>query len=165
VEDDEQTQQGGGLQGAVPILASVAAGAAAGAIAVVARKALSGDGGDEGEGGDGSSQARGRKEDRGTAFDDIGQVADDLAGLVDQLREEAEGEPDFRRLIELADAISEYADQAANAFEASPGSDDDGERSEQRVTDDLMNRIGELTGGERQKAGAGARGRDEKESA
>lgn len=160
--EDEQTQQGGGFQAAVPLLASVAAGAAAGAIAVVARKALSGDGGDEGERGDGAS---GREEDGGTAFEDIEQVADDLAGLVDQLRAEAQGEPDFRRLVELSDAISEYADQAANAFEASAGSDGEGEASEGRVTDDLMSRIGELTGGAREKAGAGARGKGEKESA
>ena len=140
--EDEQTQQGGGFQGAVPLLASVAAGAAAGVIAVVARKALSG----RGEGGDASTRDNGG-EGGGTAFDDIGQV---------------EGEPDFRRLIELADTISEYADQAANAFAASAGSDDEEEGSE-RVTDDLMTRIGDLTGGVRQKVGAGARGRDEKE--
>jgi hypothetical protein len=162
--EDEQTEQSGGFQGAVPLLASVAAGAAAGAIAVVARKALSGDGGDEGEGGGEASSASDR-EDGGTAFDDIDQVADDLAGLVDELRAQAEGEPDFRRLVELADAISEYADQAANAFEASTGSDEESESSERRVTDDLMSRIGELTGGEREKAGAGAGGKGEKESA
>ena len=155
--EDEQTQQGGGFQGAVPLLASVAAGAAAGVIAVVARKALSG----RGECGDASTRDNGG-EGGGTAFDDIGQVADDLAGLVDELRAQAEGEPDFRRLIELADTISEYADQAANAFAASAGSDDEEEGSE-RVTDDLMTRIGDLTGGVRQKVGAGARGRDEKE--
>jgi hypothetical protein len=165
--EDEQTEQGGGFQGAVPLLASVAAGAAAGAIAVVARKALSGGGGDEGEGGDEPSRDGGRDDDRGTAFDDIGQVADDLEGLVDELRGQAEGEPDFRRLIELADAISEYADQAANAFEASSGSDDEEDGSERRVTDDLMNRIGQLTGGEREEAGAreGARKSREKEPA
>jgi hypothetical protein len=150
--EDEQTEQGGGFQGAVPLLASVAAGAAAGAIAVVARKALSGDGGDEGEGGDEASQATDREEDRGTAFEDIGQVADDLAGLVDQLRAEAEAEPDFRRLVELADTISEYADQAANAFQEAATSDGQGEESERRVTDDLMSRIDELTGGKRETA-------------
>jgi hypothetical protein len=155
--EDEQTEQGGGFQGAVPLLASVAAGAAAGAIAVVARKALSGEGGDAGDG-DEASEASDREEDRGTAFEDIGQVADDLAGLVDQLRAEAEGDPDFRRLVELADAISEYADQAANAFAAAAGSDDEGKESERRVTDDLMGRIGELTRGEREQAGAGAPG-------
>ena len=150
--EDEQNEQGGGFQGAVPLLASVAAGAAAGAIAVVARKALSGNG-DEGERGDEASQTSEAEQDRGTAFEDIDQVADDLAGLVDELRAEAEGEADFRRLVELADAISEYADQAANAFEASAGSDDQ-ERSERRVTDDLMSRIGELTGGEREEPGS-----------
>lgn len=161
--EDENTEQGGGFQGAVPLLASVAAGAAAGAIAVVARKALSGDGGDERERGDEASRASESEDDRGTAFDDIGQVADDLAGLVDELRAEAEGEPDFRRLIELADAISEYADQAANAFEASAGSDDEDERRERRVTDDLTSRIRELTGGEREEAGAGGGARKSRE--
>ncbi len=160
--EEEQTEQGGGFQGAVPLLASVAAGAAAGAIAVVARKALSsGDGGDESEGD--KSRASDRDE-AGTAFDDIEQVADDLTGLVDELRAQAEGEPDFRRLVELADAISEYADQAANAFEASAGSGDEGEKSERRVTDDLMSRIGELTGGEQDKAESGS-GRAERERA
>ncbi len=159
--EEEQTEQGGGFQGAVPLLASVAAGAAAGAIAVVARKALSGDSSDESEGDESRASDR---DEAGTAFDDIEQVADDLTGLVDELRAQAEGEPDFRRLVELADAISEYADQAANAFEASAGSGDEGEKSERRVTDDLMSRIGELTGGEQDKAESGS-GRAERERA
>ena len=42
-------------------------------------------------------------------------MADDLSRLVDQLRSAvaSEGERDFERLVEIADAISEYADQPA----------------------------------------------------
>jgi hypothetical protein len=129
---------------------SVAAGAAAGALAVVARKALSGDGGG------GSSRASGSGEsgssDGGTSFDDVEKVADDLEGLVGELRSESRSGPDFHRLVEIADTISEYADQAAAAFNVA-GSDPDaeGESSERRVTDELMSRISEITGGAREK--------------
>ena len=138
------------LQGATPLLVSVAAGAAAGAIAVVARKAMSGGGGDAGS-------ATGRRQEGTTQFDDLEQVAKDLEGLVDQLRSESGRDRDFRRLVTIADTISEYADQAANAF-AAAASDPEAEREEdeRRVTDDLMGRIGELTGATPEKAGSGS---------
>jgi hypothetical protein len=156
----EQEQKGldgqaqGRLQGALPLVVTVAAAAAAGAIAVVARRALSGDG--DGRAGGGDEEERGP-----TSFEDLDQVADDLSGLVDQLRSAAEGERDSKRLVEIADAISEYADQAASAFEAAAsGSDDDGD-SGGRVTDDLMSKVQGLTDKAREQVGVGSsRGED-----
>jgi hypothetical protein len=149
-EEQDGETQGQGLQGAAPLLVSVAAGAAAGALAVAVRKALGG-GDDEGEG-------EGRQDDGGdeggaTAFADLDRVAGDLEGLVSQLRSAADDEErDYERLVEIADAISEYADQAANAFEEARTSGGEGEQSERRVTDDLMSRVGELTRGGRDEA-------------
>jgi hypothetical protein len=150
----EQEQNGsdgqvqGRLQGALPLVVGVAAAVAAGAIAVVARKALSGEG-----------DAGGDEEERDpTSFEDLDQVADDLSGLVDQLRSAAaaEGERDFNRLVEIADAISEYADQAVNAFEAAASGSEDDEGSGGRVTDDLMSRVQGLTAKVREQVGAGS---------
>jgi hypothetical protein len=146
----EQEQGRGGqaqgrLQGALPLVVSVAAAATAGAIAVVARRALSHDG-------EGGSQ----EEATPTSFEDLDQVADDLSGLVDQLRSAAEGERDSKRLVEIADAISEYADQAANAFEGAASSSDEDEGSAGRVTDDLMSRVQGLTKPVREQVGVGS---------
>lgn len=155
-EDQSDRDEGSqGLQGATPLLVSVAAGAAAGALAVVARKALSARGDDDEENGE-DEERRGS-----TEFTDLEQVAEDLEGLVAQFRSEAQEEPDFRRLVDVADTISEYADQAANAFHEAASSESEGEESQLRVTDDLMSRIGELTEGAREKVGAGARGSKE----
>jgi hypothetical protein len=158
-EQDQEGRDGqeqGRLQGALPLVVSVAAAAAAGAIAVVARKALSGEGKGPDEGGD-------EQERDPTSFEDLDQVADDLSGLVDELRSAAsgEGERDFKRLVEIADAISEYADQAANAFEAAASGSDDDEGSGGRVTDDLMSRVQGLTARVREQVGVGSsRGED-----
>lgn len=148
----EQEQNGSGgqaqgrLRGALPLVVGVAAAAAAGAIAVVARKARSGEGDGGGRVGDGGEP---------TSFRDLDRVADDLAGLTDELRAEAEGEQDFDRLVEIADAISEYADQAAHAFEAA-ASGSEGDSSGGRVTDDLMSRVQGLTTKAREQVGVGA---------
>jgi hypothetical protein len=158
----EQEQKGldgqaqGRLQGALPLVVTVAAAAAAGAIAVVARKALSGQGAGRAGGGD-------DEERDPTSFEDLDQVADDVSGLVDQLRSAAaaEGERDFKRLVEIADAISEYADQAASAFEAAASGSDDDEGSGGRVTDDLMSKVQGLTDKAREQVGVGSsRGED-----
>ena len=159
--ETEQEQNGsdgqaqGRLQGALPLVVGVAAAAAAGVVAVVARKALSGDG--DGNAGDAGEQERqGAEEEREpTSFEDLDQVADDISGLTDQLRAEAEGERDFKRLVEIADAISEYADQAANAFEAASSGSDDDDGSGGRVTDDLMSRVQGLTA-KREQVGVGS---------
>ena len=166
--DAEQEQQGTGgqgqgrLHGALPLVGGVAAAAAAGAIAVVARKALSGDG-DGNAGAAGELEREGAEDEREpTSFEDLDQVADDISGLADQLRAEAEGERDFKRLVEIADAISEYADQAADAFGAVASGSDDGEGSGGRVTDDLMDRVQGLTAKAREPVGAGStRGEDD----
>lgn len=64
---------------------------------------------------------------------DVEKVADDLESLVGQLRSELQSGPDFQRLVEIADAISEQADQAAGTFST--------------VNEALMSRIGEVRDG------------------
>jgi ABC-type transporter Mla subunit MlaD len=62
---------------------------------------------------------------------DVERVADDLEGLVGQLRSELPN-GDFEKLAQLADQISEHADNAAETFSS--------------VNDTLLSRIGELSG-------------------
>ena len=62
---------------------------------------------------------------------DVERVADDLEGLVGQLRSELPN-GDFEKLTQLADQISERADNAAETFST--------------VNETLMGRIKELTG-------------------
>jgi len=64
---------------------------------------------------------------------DVEKVADDLSGLVDELRKELNDSPSFDRLVQLSDEISEHADNAATTFST--------------VNDALMERIGELKDG------------------
>jgi len=64
---------------------------------------------------------------------DVEQVADDLSTLVDQLRGEIKNNASFDRLVQLADEISEHADQAAGTFST--------------VNEALMSRLNELKGG------------------
>ena len=63
---------------------------------------------------------------------DVEKVADDLEGLVGELRSELQNGLDFQKLVEIAYAISEHADQAAGTFNT--------------VNEALMSRIGELGG-------------------
>jgi len=84
---------------------------------------------------------------------DVEQVADDLEALVGQLRSELRDGPDFQRLMEIADTISERADQAAGTFST--------------VNEALMSRIGELRGGRKSSSGSSSsssRGSKEKVS-
>jgi len=62
---------------------------------------------------------------------DVEKVADELEGLVGQLRSEVQNGPDFERLIEIADSISERADLAAGTFNT--------------VNEALMGRIDEIS--------------------
>jgi hypothetical protein len=62
---------------------------------------------------------------------DVERVADDLEGLVGQLRSELPN-GDFEKLTQLADQISEHADNAAETFSS--------------VNETLMGRIKELAG-------------------
>jgi hypothetical protein len=63
---------------------------------------------------------------------DIERVTDDLDGLVEQLRSEIRNGPDFAKLVEIVDEISEHADNAATTFNS--------------MNDALMSRLGELGG-------------------
>jgi len=47
---------------------------------------------------------------------DVEQVADDLSSLVDQLRREIKNDASFEKLVQIADQISEHADEAAGTF-------------------------------------------------
>ena len=64
---------------------------------------------------------------------DVEQVADDLSTLVDQLRGEIKNNASFDKLVQLADEISEHADEAAGTFST--------------VNDALMSRLNDLKGG------------------
>ena len=61
---------------------------------------------------------------------DVEQVADDLSGLVDQLRKELSQGASFDKLVQDADQISEHADEAAGTFAS--------------MNEALMNRLSEL---------------------
>jgi len=83
---------------------------------------------------------------------DVEKVADALEGLVGQLRSELKDGPDFQRLMEIADSISEQADQAAGTFST--------------VNDALMSRLGEIVDGRNsRKASGSSRGSRAKTSA
>jgi hypothetical protein len=78
---------------------------------------------------------------------DVEKVADKLESLVDELRSELRNGPDFEKLVQIADSISESADQAAGTFST--------------VNEALMSRIGELvdsnSGGSRSSSGSKSR--------
>jgi hypothetical protein len=64
---------------------------------------------------------------------DVERVADDLQSLVEDLRSEVKDGSDFERLMQIADEISEHADNAAGTFAT--------------MNEALMGRINELQGG------------------
>jgi hypothetical protein len=61
---------------------------------------------------------------------EVEKVADDLENLVGELRSELENSSDFERLTQIADEISEHADNAAQTFST--------------VNETLLSRIGEF---------------------
>jgi hypothetical protein len=63
---------------------------------------------------------------------EVEKVADNLEQLVGELRSELTNGSDFERLTQIADEISEKADNAAQTFST--------------VNETLMSRIGDLTG-------------------
>ena len=71
---------------------------------------------------------------------DVEQVADDLSGLVDQLRKELKDNASFEKLVQIADQISEHADEAAGTFST--------------VNEALMGRLSELKSGEQSRSGS-----------
>jgi hypothetical protein len=76
---------------------------------------------------------------------DVEKVADDLSGLVDELRKEISDSPSFDKLVQIADQISEHADNAATTFAT--------------VNDALMARISELGGGSSRSGNSGGTSR------
>ena len=71
---------------------------------------------------------------------DVEQVADDLAGLVDNLRKEIKDDASFDKLVRIADQISEHADEAAGTFST--------------VNEALTSRLQELKDGAKSTAGS-----------
>jgi hypothetical protein len=63
---------------------------------------------------------------------DVGQVADQLESLVGDLRSELKNGPDFEKLTQIADSISEQADNAAQTFNS--------------INETLMSRIDDIGG-------------------
>jgi hypothetical protein len=78
---------------------------------------------------------------------DVERLADDLEGLVGELRTELSNGQDFERLVQIADQISEHADNAAQTFTS--------------VNDALMSRLDEVTGGKRSSSGGQSRKRSQ----
>jgi ABC-type transporter Mla subunit MlaD len=78
---------------------------------------------------------------------DVEQVADDLTGLVDQLRKELQDNASFDKLVQIADQISEHADEAAGTFST--------------VNEALMGRLNELKsdGGQSRSSSSGSSSR------
>lgn len=75
---------------------------------------------------------RNRKGEPMASIKDVERLADDLEGLVGELRSELSNGQDFERLVQIADQISEHADNAAQTFTS--------------VNDALMERLEEVTG-------------------
>jgi hypothetical protein len=73
---------------------------------------------------------------------DVERVADDLSNLVEQLRRELRDNASFDRLVQLADQISEHADEAAGTFST--------------VNDALMNRLNEIKSDARSSSSSGS---------
>lgn len=77
---------------------------------------------------------------------EVEKVADDLEQLVGELRSELTNGTDFERLTQIADEISEHADNAAQTFST--------------VNETLMSRLSEVTG----KGSGGSSGRSRSSS-
>jgi ABC-type transporter Mla subunit MlaD len=71
---------------------------------------------------------------------DVEQVADDLTKLADELRKEIQNNASFEKLIQIADQISEHADEAAGTFST--------------VNEALTSRLQELKGGAKSASGS-----------
>ena len=80
---------------------------------------------------------------------DVEKVADELESLVGELRSELQN-GDFSRLTQVADQISERADNAAETFSS--------------VNETLMSRISDASSGNRRSGGQRSRGKSESKS-
>ena len=76
---------------------------------------------------------------------DVERLADDLESLVGELRSELNNGTDFERLVQIADEISERADNVAQTFTS--------------VNDALMERIDEVSGNKKSSSGGQSRKR------
>jgi hypothetical protein len=77
---------------------------------------------------------------------DVEQLADDLEGLVEELRSELKNGPDFEKLMQIADEISEHADNAAQTFNS--------------VNETLMSRLDEIRRGSKKSASGASQARE-----
>jgi ABC-type transporter Mla subunit MlaD len=73
---------------------------------------------------------------------DVEHVADDLSKLVDELRSELKDNASFEKLTQIADQISEHADEAAGTFST--------------VNEALMGRLNDLKGAAKSETGSGS---------
>jgi len=64
---------------------------------------------------------------------DVEKLTDDLASLVEEMRDEVKNGTDFEKLMQIADEISEHADNAAQTFSS--------------VNETLMQRLEQLKDG------------------
>jgi hypothetical protein len=78
---------------------------------------------------------------------DVERLADDLESLVGELRSELSNGADFERLVQIADEISERADNVAQTFTS--------------VNDTLMERIEAVTGSKSSSSGGQSRKRSQ----
>ncbi|MFL5920637.1 MAG: hypothetical protein ACJ75Q_08035 [Gaiellaceae bacterium] len=76
---------------------------------------------------------------------DVEQVADDLSNLVDKLRRELRQGASFDQLVQIADQISEHADEAATTFST--------------VNEALMGRLNDLKGNKSGSSSSGSSSR------
>jgi ABC-type transporter Mla subunit MlaD len=82
---------------------------------------------------------------------DVEQVADDLENLVGDLRSELKDGPDFERLVQIADEISEHADNAAQTFNS--------------VNEALMSRLNEVRGTKKSSSGSQSKEKSQSQTA
>src|SRR3954454_19807228 len=91
----------------------------------------------------GLRRQRRRKGEKMASVKDVERVADDLQSLVEDLRTEVKNGTDFERLMQIADQISEHADNAAQTFSS--------------VNDALMSRLSDLSGTKKSSGGSQAK--------
>src|SRR4051794_19962088 len=93
---------------------------------------------------------RQRKGEAMASLKDVERLADDLESLVGELRSELTNGTDFERLVQIADEISEHADNVAQTFTS--------------VNDALMERIDEVSSGNK-KSSSGSQSRKRSQTA
>ena len=81
---------------------------------------------------------------------DVEQFADDLEKLVGELRSELKDGPDFEKVMQIADEISEHADGVAQTFSS--------------VNETLMSRLQEINGKKRSSSSSGSQSREKASS-